>query len=156
MLAIVVIGVAVGLWALVPRVRSMVRSRLQPQVTALHQHLADVFRSPRRITALFGGQVGSHLLYALVLGAALHAYGQTLSLPSLILVQELSTVLATVIPVPGGIGVMEASLIAGFTAFGVPQSEAAAAAIIARMATFYIPPIWGWAALLWLGRRDYV
>ena len=64
--------------------------------------------------------------------------------------------IATFIPVPGGIGVMEAALIAGFTAFGVPQGDAAAAAIIARMASFYVPPVWGWGALVWLGRNDYV
>ncbi|MBV9832640.1 MAG: flippase-like domain-containing protein [Marmoricola sp.] len=156
LLLVVVVGVAVGLWVFVPRVRALVRTRVRPQVAAVRSHLTEVFRSPRRITALLGGQLGSHLLYALVLGAALHAFGQSLSLPNLILVQELSTVIATVIPVPGGIGVMEAALIAGFTAFGVPQSEAAAAAIIARMASFYVPPIWGWGALVWLGRNDFV
>jgi uncharacterized membrane protein YbhN (UPF0104 family) len=156
LLVVIVLGVAVSLVLFVPRVRSLVTARLGPQLASLRVHLGELFRSPRRITALLGGQLGSHVLFALVLGAALHAYGESLDLATLILINELATALATVIPVPGGIGVMEASLIAGFTAFGVPQSEAAAAAITARMATFYIPPIWGWGAFVWLGRNEYI
>ena len=156
LLLIVVIAIVASVLMFAPRVRSLATTRLGPQVTDLRSHVAELFRSPRRLAAIFSGQLGSHLLYALVLGAALNAFGQHLSLPTLVLVQELSTVLATVIPVPNGIGVTEAALIAGFTAFGVPQSEAAAAAIIARLASCYIPPVWGWGALVWLGRNDYV
>jgi uncharacterized membrane protein YbhN (UPF0104 family) len=156
LLAIVALGLTVSLLVFAPRVRSLVKTKVGPQITDLRTHLADLCGSPRRMAALLGGQLGSHLLYAMVLSAALHAFGQDVALPSLILVQELSTVIATFIPVPGGIGVMEAALIAGFTAFGVPQGDAAAAAIIARMASFYIPPVWGWGALVWLGRNDYV
>jgi len=52
--------------------------------------------------------------------------------------------------------VIEAGLIAGMTAAGVPQSEAVAATFTARLFTAYLPPIWGWVALQWLRRRDYV
>jgi uncharacterized membrane protein YbhN (UPF0104 family) len=31
-----------------------------------------------------------------------------------------------------------------------------AAALVHRMATYYLPPVWGWFALRWLGRRGYV
>lgn len=155
MLVIAVLG-AISVLLFVPRLRKRARATIGPQLATARTHLAELVRSPRKMATLLGGQLGSHLLYALVLGAALQAYGEHLSFPSLILVQELSTVIATFIPVPGGIGVMEASLIAGFTAFGVPQTEAAAAAIIARLASCYIPPIWGWWAMVWLGRNDYV
>jgi uncharacterized membrane protein YbhN (UPF0104 family) len=156
LLVIVALAVLVSLLVFAPRARSRVKAMVGPQLRDMRTHLADLFVSPRRLVALLGGQLGSHLLYAMVLGTALHAFGQHLSLASLILVQELSTVIATVVPVPAGIGVTEAALIAGFTAFGVPPSEAAAAAIIARLASCYIPPVWGWGALVWLGRNDYV
>ena len=50
----------------------------------------------------------------------------------------------------------EAGLTAGLTAVGVPPSAAMAAALVHRMATYYLPPVWGWFALRWLGRRGYV
>jgi uncharacterized membrane protein YbhN (UPF0104 family) len=53
-------------------------------------------------------------------------------------------------------GVVEAGLIAGFTAAGVPQTEAVAATFTARTFTTYLPPIWGWFALRWLRRRNLV
>jgi uncharacterized membrane protein YbhN (UPF0104 family) len=53
-------------------------------------------------------------------------------------------------------GVAEASLVAGLTAFGVPSDTAVAAALTHRLMTFYIPPIWGWFAFRWLTRHDYL
>ena len=59
-------------------------------------------------------------------------------------------------PVPGGMGVIEAGLIGGMTAAGVPQEIAVATTFTARMCTAYLPPIWGWFALQWLRRNEYV
>jgi glycosyltransferase 2 family protein len=60
------------------------------------------------------------------------------------------------VPVPGGAGVVEAGLIAGLTSAGVPESQAVAAVLIQRFFTAYLPPAWGWFALAWMRRREYV
>jgi len=60
------------------------------------------------------------------------------------------------IPVPGGIGVVEGGLLVGLTSAGMPESSAFAAVLLYRVATFYLPPIWGWFALTWLRRRRYL
>jgi uncharacterized membrane protein YbhN (UPF0104 family) len=39
---------------------------------------------------------------------------------------------------------------------GVPPSAALASALVHRMATYYLPPVWGWFSLRWLGRHGYV
>jgi uncharacterized membrane protein YbhN (UPF0104 family) len=36
------------------------------------------------------------------------------------------------------------------------SSAAAAAIILYRLATFYLPPIWGFFALRWLQRHSYL
>jgi glycosyltransferase 2 family protein len=59
-------------------------------------------------------------------------------------------------PVPGGIGVSEAALVVGLTAAGVDDATAFAAAICYRLCTFYLPPIWGWAAYRRLERSDLI
>jgi hypothetical protein len=38
----------------------------------------------------------------------------------------------------------------------VPQDRAMAAVLIQRLFTAYLPPIWGWATLAWMRRREYV
>ena len=59
-------------------------------------------------------------------------------------------------PVPGGLGVVEAGLIAGLTSAGVPQDQAVAAVLIQRLFTAYLPPVWGFVTLTWMRRREYV
>jgi uncharacterized membrane protein YbhN (UPF0104 family) len=51
-------------------------------------------------------------------------------------------------------GVMEASYISGLGLLGVHQDEAIAATLLYRACTTYLPPLWGWGALVWLRRRD--
>ncbi len=51
---------------------------------------------------------------------------------------------------PGGLGVVEADLIAGLTAAGIPEDQAVAAVLIQRFFTSYLPPVWGWATLAWM------
>lgn len=75
---------------------------------------------------LVGGNLGSQLLYALCLGACLHAFGETLPLASLILVNSAASLLNGLSPVPGGLGVVEAGLVAGLTAAGIPADIAVA------------------------------
>jgi hypothetical protein len=55
-----------------------------------------------------------------------------------------------------GLGVVEAGLIAGLTSAGIPQDQAVAAVLIQRFFAAYLPPVWGWATLAWMRRREYV
>lgn len=61
-----------------------------------------------------------------------------------------------IMPVPGGIGVMEAAVTVGLAAVGVPESAALASGIMFRIVTFYLPPLWGWFALHWLKNKRYL
>jgi glycosyltransferase 2 family protein len=60
------------------------------------------------------------------------------------------------IPIPGGIGVTEGAMIVGLTGLGVSSETAFAAVILYRIATFYLPPFWGWFALRWLEKNRLV
>jgi hypothetical protein len=52
----------------------------------------------------------------------------------------LAAVVGGAVPVPGGAGVVEAGLIAGLASAGIPQDQAAAAVLIQRLFTAYLPP----------------
>ena len=54
---------------------------------------------------------------------ALHAFGEHLGLAALLVVLTLASMLGGVSPVPGGMGVVEAGMILGLTAFGISETE---------------------------------
>jgi hypothetical protein len=51
---------------------------------------------------------------------------------------------------------LEAGMIAGLTAAGIPDTVAVAATITQRLFTCYLPPIWGYPTLAWMRRREYL
>ena len=63
---------------------------------------------------------------------------------------------ATFIPVPGGIGVTEFGLTVGLTGAGMTEEAALATALLYRLCTFYLPPFWGFFAMRWLTRHNYL
>jgi len=146
---LVVVGVAVAVF--VPRVRRLIVPRLAEAGEALR-----VLRTPTKVFELFAGNLVAQVILAVVLGLCLRAFGQQASLAELILVNTLASLLAGVLPIPGGIGVMEAAISGGLVAVGIPEGAAVAAAIAFRLVTFYLPPIWGVFALRILRRRAYI
>jgi hypothetical protein len=83
-IAIVVIGVAVGIALFIPRLRRAVRVAIQPQLHAAKDNLRGVLSRPHKAVMLFGGNLASQLIFALVLEASLHAYGKSLPLLQLV------------------------------------------------------------------------
>lgn len=155
-LAAIVVAVSLAVTLLVPTLRRRLGGLIMPQVRSAWSELSTVMRTPKKGLQLLGGNLVSQVLYACALWTALHAYGASLGLPQLIIINTFASVLGGIAPVPGGIGVIEAGLIAGFTAAGVPDQAAIAATFTARMFTAYLPPVAGWMAIAWMRRRDYV
>ena len=133
-----------------------IRRRILPPIRDAFRSLKVVAETPRKLGQLFGGLLAKEVIYALTLGAAALAYGVHINLADLILVNVISSTLASLVPVPGGIGAAEAALSGGLVAIGVPQATAFAIALTDRLCTFYLPPIWGYASLRWLTRKGYV
>ena len=157
MVAVVIaVVLAVAIMLLVPALRRRLRAVVEAQLRAAWENVRGILATPRKAVQLFGGNLASQVLYAMVLGAALHAYGGSLPLLQLIVINCVASFVGGAAPVPGGMGVVEAGLIAGFTAAGIPEGEAVAATFTARACTSYLPPIWGWFALSWLRKKDYV
>ena len=105
---------------------------------------------------LFGGNLVSQLFFAAALGLCVRAVGGSVGFGELVFINTVVSLFAGMAPVPGGIGVTEAGLIGGLTAVGVPEETAIAAVIVYRMCSYYLPPSWGWFAMRWLTRNDYL
>jgi uncharacterized protein (TIRG00374 family) len=59
-------------------------------------------------------------------------------------------------PTPGGLGAVEAALVAGLTALGAPAGPAIAAVLMFRLATFWLPIAPGWFAFRRLRRSGAI
>lgn len=152
-LAIVVVaGIVV---ASIPRLRRFLVDRIRRIAREAFGVLRGL-HSPRRLVMLFGGNLVAELLFATALGIFTRAFGFPVPFEELLFINMCVSLLSGLIPVPGGIGVTEGGLIYGLTAVGVTQEAAFAAVILYRLATFYLPPIWGFFSLRWLERNTYL
>jgi uncharacterized membrane protein YbhN (UPF0104 family) len=151
--SVVVASIAVVF--LMPRLRTTVTSRLR-QLFVDGRSAFRGLASPRRLGLLLGGNLLTEFLMAVTLGAFALALGYPVGLPELILIHVVVSLLAGILPIPGGIGVVEGGIVLGLTQTGVPDEAAFAIAILFRAATYYLPPIWGFFAFRWLERNKHL
>lgn len=156
LLVVVALGVIGAILFSVPKVRRIVDSKLRPEMGSAWANLKSLVADPTKLLRIFGGQAMSQLLAALALGAALHAVGGSASTGALLVVCTVASLLGGLSPVPGGMGVMEATYISGLTLLGIPEDVAVGGTLLFRLCTTYLPPIWGWGSLVWLQRREMV
>ena len=141
--AIAVVAALIGIILWIPKVRN----KVVPAVKKAASDIWAVLRNPRKGAKLFGGDLAGNLVYPFLLGLCLLAFHQQLDFAQLMVVQIGAGMLANAAPVPGGIGVQEAGLMAGLTAFGVPTNPALATVLVFRTITFVLPPIFGYFTL---------
>jgi uncharacterized membrane protein YbhN (UPF0104 family) len=151
-LAAIAIGAAlVGVVLFIPKIRD----KVVPAVKRAANDIWAVLRNPKKAIQLFSGDLAGNLIYPFLLGLCLMAFGAHLNYAQLVVVQVGSGMLGSVAPVPGGIGVQEAALTAGLTAFGIDSNTALATVLVFRGITFVLPPFVGFFTLRWLRARGY-
>ena len=97
------------------------------------------------------GNLGAQVIQGLVLGPCLHAFGKDEHLSQMVLINRLVMLFAGLMPVHGGVGVAEAGYVAYLQTIGIPSAVAMSTALLYRLVTLYLPPIWGSFAMGWLG-----
>ena len=153
---VVLVALVIGVALAVPRLRRLAAEKARPKVRDIWGNLKGIASSPRKLVLLVGGSFGQELFVAMALSVSLRAFDDHLRLPVLIVVITLAAMIGGIAPSPGGMGVVEAGLILGLTAAGVSEADATAAVFIQRLFTSYLPPIWGWATLVWMRKREYL
>jgi undecaprenyl-diphosphatase len=136
----------------VPWSRSLLSTRVLPATKRSFAAVADIARQPGKMIELFGGSLTITMGYILALVVSVQAVGGEPAFTSIALVYLVGSVVSSIAPTPGGIGAVEATLIAGLTSAGMPSSTAVAAVILFRLATFWMPLLPGWVALVLLQR----
>jgi uncharacterized membrane protein YbhN (UPF0104 family) len=64
--------------------------------------------------------------------------------------------IAAAAPSPGGLGAIEAALVAGLTGVGMQAGPAVSAVLLYRLVTYWLPVAPGWLSWRALQRRGYV
>lgn len=156
------IGVALGVLASViavsvalPFTRRLLVAHVIPQLRAGWTSILTIGQSPARLILLFGGSATITLAYLGAMFASLEAFGSTSSLPIIAVLFLTASAVANAAPTPGGLGAVEAALIAAFSTIESPEIVIPAV-FLYRIVTFWLPILPGWLALTYLRRTDQI
>jgi glycosyltransferase 2 family protein len=136
--------------------RRFAAGKLIPGLKSAVVSLRRVARNPVKMLMLFGGSALVTLAYVGALAASVQAFGGG---PGVILIAAVymgAAAIAAAAPSPGGLGAIEAALVAGLTGIGMQAGPAVSAVLLYRLATYWLPVAPGWLAWRVLQRRDYV
>lgn len=149
-----VLAVVIAGAFLVPVTRRMIINRIKPTWADFGPRFLEVVRDPRRLAISVGGTLLMSLSYAVTLYASVRAYGEDVPIAAAVAVYLGAGLLGTVAPTPGGIGAVEAALVAGLSAVGVTSGTALLAALLYRLVTFWLPALPGWISFQYLQSRN--
>jgi uncharacterized protein (TIRG00374 family) len=150
---VVVLVLSAGLLLIKP-IRVRVLGPIIGIVKSAGGHLGTVFSSPARVLALFGGSMLVTLAYAATLVFSVEAFGGGLSIPEICTAYMVAVTISTIAPTPGGLGALEATMIAALAGFGMDHGPAVGAVLAFRLATFWLPILPGWYTFVWMERND--
>jgi uncharacterized membrane protein YbhN (UPF0104 family) len=149
LIAVVLVAVFVG------RIRRAIVERIRTWWPQIRSSLGAL-RASNKLALLLGGNIATEILFASALGLFARGLGADIALTDLLVINMSVSLLASFIPVPGGVGVVEFGLTLGLTSAGMAEEPALAAVLLYRLSTFYLPPIWGFFAMRWLQRNRYL
>ncbi|WP_245717437.1 lysylphosphatidylglycerol synthase transmembrane domain-containing protein [Nocardia jejuensis] len=147
---------ALGVSILIPTVRRWLSNEVRPQLTEVLAQLKDLARRPTRLAMIVGGCATTTLGMALALWASIEAFGGSTTFVTVTIVTMIGGTLASAAPTPGGVGAVEAALIGGLAAFGVPASIAVPSVLLYRVLTCWLPVFCGWPIMRWLTKKDMI
>ena len=128
--------------------------RKLPGMSALFQALVeaptDLLRSPGLLVETAGLQLGIFLLDALTLWLAFCAIGEVPAIWVVFVSFAIASMIATIGPIPVGLGTFEAGSVGMLSFLGVSLEAALAGTLLLRGLTFWLPMLPG----IWLARRE--
>jgi glycosyltransferase 2 family protein len=136
--------------------RRFARTRVLTGVRSAGASLRLVAASPARLILPVGGSALITLAYIGGLAASVEAFGGGVGFAALGAVYLGASAIAAASPTPGGLGAIEAALIAGLTGVGMSSGAAVSAVLTYRLSTYWLPVVPGWISLRLLQRRDYL
>jgi uncharacterized protein (TIRG00374 family) len=136
--------------------RRQVLHRIAGAVRSAGANLRVVAQRPAKLALLFGGSTAVTLAYIGALVVSVQAFGGGLSIVAVAAVYMGASAVAAAAPSPGGLGPLEAALVAALTGFGMASGPAVSAVLTYRLITYWLPVLPGWLSWNLLRRWAYV
>ncbi|MGZ4436909.1 MAG: flippase-like domain-containing protein [Nocardioidaceae bacterium] len=156
LVALAVVAAVVGIVMATRRGRRFAVRRFLPGLRTSLANLRKVARSPAKLLLLVGGSTLVTLAYIGGVAASVQAFGADVSLAEVGAIYLGASVVAAAAPTPGGLGAIEAALVAGLTGVGVSAGAAVSVVLTYRLATYWLPVAPGWYSWRVLQRRGFV
>jgi uncharacterized membrane protein YbhN (UPF0104 family) len=155
LIAGVALGI-VGAFLFVPRLRRWLATDVRPKLKELSGDLVELAREPKRLSLIVLGDAGTTLGAALALWASVEAFGGGATFVTCTVVTMVGGTLASAAPTPGGVGAVEAALIGGLAAFGLPAATGVPSVLLYRVLTCWLPVFVGWPVMRWLTDNEMI
>ncbi|MER6114214.1 lysylphosphatidylglycerol synthase transmembrane domain-containing protein [Streptomyces hirsutus] len=153
---IALILAAGGLLGATPPGRRFLREKVWPFLRAAASTVTGIASNPAKLALLVTGALGLPLIQVVGLALSLRAFGGGLPFVQVGAAYMAARLVANAAPVPGGLGALEAGLIAGLTALGVAAGVATSAVLVYRLLTFWLNVPLGALALGVVQRKGHV
>lgn len=111
---------------------------------------------PKHLLLALIAAIGVTFTNFIIFAIAAHAFHIDVGIPALFLAFTLGVLVGSTLPTPGGLGGVEAGLVAGLVARGVDATPALAAAIAFRLITYWLPLLVGTPAFFAARARKLV
>ena len=154
-----VAGLALGLvgaFLFVPVLREWLQTTVRPRLKEVMGDLAKLAREPQRLSVIVLGCATTTLGNAGALWASVQAFGGGATVIAVTIVTMVGGTLASSAPTPGGVGAVEAALIGGLAAFGLPAAVGVPAVLLYRLITCWVPVLIGWPVMRWMTQKEMI
>ncbi|MGH3425130.1 MAG: lysylphosphatidylglycerol synthase domain-containing protein, partial [Nocardioidaceae bacterium] len=150
--------VVAGVFALLrsPFGRRRIWDPAAERVREFVREVLPTLRHPARAANLLAGTIGFLALSAFGLAATLAAFEPDFPVWAVLAVFIVASTLGQIAPTPGGLGAVEAAMVAGLTAVGINSADAVTAVLASRLLTFWLPVLPGLLAFRLLQHRGIV
>jgi uncharacterized protein (TIRG00374 family) len=128
------------------QIRNWILNKTRPIFSQVGPTLAIIAQQPQRLLLSVLASISLNFAYAVAFYSSLNAFGSDISFATAAFVYLAGATLGQAAPTPGGIGAVEAALVAGLTASGIPSGTALSGVLLYRVATFWLPVLPGWYA----------
>ncbi|MCM2576165.1 lysylphosphatidylglycerol synthase transmembrane domain-containing protein [Streptomyces meridianus] len=140
----------------IPVLRKFVVTRVRALFAGVVPRMLDVLQRPQKLLTGIGGMLLLTAMFVMCLDASIRAFGGELSYATIAVVFLTGNALGSAAPTPGGVGAVEAALIAALTLAGLPYEIAAPAVLLFRLMTFWLPVLPGWLSFSHLTRKGEI
>jgi glycosyltransferase 2 family protein len=138
----------------VPAGRRLLLARVTPTLGQVIPRLLDLAQRPVKLAEGIGGTLLVTFCYIGCLAFCVRAFGGSLAFVTVAVVYLTGNAIGSAVPIPGGIGTVDAALAAGLTAAGLHGTVAFSSVLLFRTVTFWLPVPIGWTALSYLQRHE--